>query len=104
MSRRALPDIAADPFQERGAKLLRLPLHLLGGKFEFQTASRELMRLVRWAYADLPAHRLSSVVPRCTIRLVLGDAAPPVARGEPAPLVTLSGPGLVCGASPSTSA
>jgi|SRR6185312_1591559 len=99
-----MPDIATDPFQERGAKLLRLPLQLLGGRFEFQTASRELMRLVRWAYAGLPAHRLSPLVPRCTVRLVLGEAARPAVPGEPAPLATLSGPGLLCGASPAASA
>lgn len=104
MGRLALPDIAADPFQERGAKLPRLPLHLLGGRFEFQSASRELMRLVRWAYADLPAHRMSAAAPRCVIRLVLGDTATPPSPGEPAPFTMLSGPGLLCGASPAASA
>jgi hypothetical protein len=99
----AVPDIVADPFRERGARLLRLSLHLLGGRFEFQTGSRELMRLVRWAYADLPAHRMSAAVPRCEVRLVLGEAAPPRRSGEPAPLTMLSGPGLLCGASPSAS-
>jgi hypothetical protein len=99
-----MPDIAADPFRERGAKLLRLPVHLLGGRFEFQTDSRELLRLVRWAYAGLPAHRMSAAVPRCMIRLLLGDAASPVSPGEPAPLAMRSGPGLLCGTSPAASA
>jgi len=99
-----MPDIAADPFQERGAKLLRLRLRLLGGMFEFQTASRELMRLVRWAYAGLPAQRMPAAVPRCTIRLVLGDTPAPPAPGEPATFTMLSGPGLLCGASRATSA
>lgn len=99
-----MPDIAADPFQERGAKLLRLTLRLLGGRFEFQTASRELMRLVRWAYADLPAHRMSAAVPSCAVRLVLGDGTAARRPDEPAPLAMLSGPGLLCGASPSASA
>jgi hypothetical protein len=99
-----MPDIAADPFRETGGKLLRLPLQLLGGRFEFQTASRELMRLVRWAYAGLPAHRMSAVVPRCAIRLVLGETAGPHDGDEPAPLAMLSGPGLLGGASPSASA
>lgn len=99
-----MTDIAADPFRERGAKLLRLPLRLLGGRFEFQTASRELMRLVRWAYADLPAHRMSAVVPRCVIRLVLGDTAARHRADEPPPLTMLSVPGLLCGSSPSTNA
>lgn len=99
-----MPDIAADPFREREAKLLRLPLQLLGGRFEFQTASRELLRLVRWAYAGLPAHRMSAVVPRCTVKLVLGTAATAASPGEPAALAMLSGAGLLCGASPAASA
>jgi hypothetical protein len=102
--RRAIPDIAPDPFRERGAKPLRLRLQLLGGRFEFQTASRELMRLVRWAYAELPAPRLSAAAPRCIVRLVLGDEAKPQPRGEPAPLTMASGAGLLCGASPAASA
>ena len=99
-----MADIAADPFQERGATLLRLPLRLLGGRFEFETASRELMRLVRWAFAGLPAHRIAAAAPRCAIRLVLGDGAPARHPDEPAPLRMLSGPGLLCGASPTASA
>lgn len=98
-----MPDIAADPFQERGTKLLRLPLRMLGGRFEFQTTSRELMRLVRWAYTGLPEHRMSSTAPRCAIRLVLGDTPPGRETDEPAPFAMTSGPGLLCGASPSTS-
>jgi hypothetical protein len=104
MGQPAMPDIVADPFQERGAKLLRLSLPLLGGRFEFQTASRELMRLVRSAYANLPAHRMSAVVPRCAIRLVLGEGATARDPDEPPPLTMLSGPGLLCGASSSASA
>jgi len=97
-------DIAADPFRERGARLLRLPLRVLGGKFEFQTTSRELMRLVRWAYAGLPAHRMPAAARRCAIRLELGDAAAPVRADEPAPLAMRSGPGMLCGASLGASA
>ena len=99
-----MPDIAADPFQERRVKLLRLSLNLLGGRFEFQTESRELIRLVRRAYAGLPAHRISPRVPRCTLRLVLGRASGQRDPREPAPFSMLSGPGLLCGASPSTTA
>lgn len=83
---------------------MRLPLHLLGARFEFQTASRELMRLVRWAYAGLPAHRMSALVPRCTMRLALGDTAMPAFAGEPPALQALCGPGLLCGTSPCASA
>ncbi|HEV2270709.1 MAG TPA: hypothetical protein VGR92_14745 [Steroidobacteraceae bacterium] len=104
MDRPARPDIAVDPFRERGTKLLRLSLSLLGGRFEFQTASREFMRLVRWAYANLPAHRMSTAAPRYAIRLVLGDSDAARHAHEPAPLTMLSGAGLLCGASPSVSA
>jgi hypothetical protein len=99
-----MPDIAADPFREREGRLLSLPLRLLGGTFVFQTESRELMRLVRWAYADLPAPRLSAAAPRCVIRLAIGEGAKARSPREPTPLTMLSGPGVLCGASSSASA
>ena len=97
-------DIAADPFQERGANLQRLSLPLLGGRFEFRTASRELMQLVRRAFAGLPAHRTPAEAPRCVIRLALCGGAPAHRPDEPPPLTMLSGPGLLCGLSPAASA
>lgn len=103
-TRRTSPDIAADPFRERGAKPLRLRLQLLGARFEFQTASRELMRLVRWAYSALPAQRLSTVAPRCIVRLVLGDDGKAHSPDEPVPFTMSSGPGLLCGVSSAASA
>lgn len=97
-------DIAADPFRERPDRLLRIHRQLLGGVFEFTTESPELMRLVRWAYDDLPAHRLSASPARMTVRLVLGGRLEP-RRRQPGPFAMLSAPGLLCGISdPSTAA
>jgi hypothetical protein len=111
---RPTADIASDPFAERRAGLLRMRGQLLGGSFEFTTESVELMRLVRWAYAGLPRHRLAAPPPQLAVRLALGGSAHPLPgnwpRGgsggrleEPAPFAMLSGPGLLCGASPASS-
>jgi hypothetical protein len=65
-------DISADPFHERKAPTYRVRMRLLGGDFEFETSSPELRRIVRWAYADLPRHRLPGKVPRFRVALALG--------------------------------
>lgn len=101
-ARDAMPDISADPFQERRAAR-RVSLQLLGARFVFETESMELMRLIEWAYAGLPRHALSARVPRVAVRLVLGGAAGSGGEGEPAPLAMSSGAGFLCGASPDTS-
>jgi hypothetical protein len=70
MSRTATEsDISADPFQERGSRITRGRMRLLGCDFEFETDSPELRRIVDWAYADLPRHKLSTTVPRLKIRI-----------------------------------
>jgi hypothetical protein len=98
-----MPDISADPFEERRRGLRRATLQLLGARLVFESESAQLMRLVDWAYAGLPRHRLSARVPRLAVRLVLGGNAGPRKSGEPAPLATSSGVGFLCGASPKTS-
>jgi hypothetical protein len=100
---RAQADISADPFREHGVPLRQLSLQLLGARFEFRSEHPELMRLVEWAYADLPAHRLSTPIPRMSVTLVLGTHEPARTAGEPAPFGMLSGSGFLCGASPATS-
>jgi hypothetical protein len=62
-------DISADPFQERGSRFTRGRMRLLGCDFEFESDSSELRRIVDWAYADLPRHKLSATVPRLKIRI-----------------------------------
>jgi len=62
-------DISADPFQEHGSRLSPGRIRLLGCDFEFETDGPGLRRIVDWAYAGLPRHKLSSSVPRLKVRL-----------------------------------
>jgi energy-coupling factor transporter ATP-binding protein EcfA2 len=91
-----------DPFGERCRVAWRERRQLLGARFEFETDSRELLEIVRAAYARLPAHRLAQNAPRLRVRLVLsaqnsGGAA--AGRPEPQPVRALSAGGILCGAS-----
>jgi len=99
-----VPDLYADPFGERSATMVREPLQLLGGRFQFESNSRQLLRLVDSAYAGLPRHRLSAVVPRLRIRLILrsGARALPRRSVEPAPIAMFSGAGFLGGATDSS--
>jgi hypothetical protein len=92
------PDLLADPFGERSRMPVRRNLQLLGGRFQFESNSPELMRLVDSAYADLPRHRLSAVVPQLRVRLQLGRQELRRGRSEPPPLSMLSGVGFLGGA------
>jgi hypothetical protein len=99
-----VPDLYDDPFAERSPIMVREPLQLLGGRFQFESNSRRLLRLVDTAYAGLPRHRLSGATPRLTVRLLLGSAARrlPHGRGEPPPLSMFSGAGFLGGATDSS--
>jgi hypothetical protein len=104
-NRAVVPDLLADPFSERLHGLLRIRLPLLGAQFEFESNSKELLRLVEWAYADLPRQRLAHRAPHLKIRLLLAPAtrrARPT-RSEPEPLSLFAGAGSVGGATPSSS-
>jgi hypothetical protein len=91
-----------DPFGEDRSAIWCERLHLLGGKFDFETDSRALLHIVRAAYARLPAHRFADVTPRFSVRLlVTGKRAPRAATrlaGEPPPVRPLAGAGILCGA------
>jgi hypothetical protein len=93
----APPDIPADPFHERVPPASRTRMHLLGSEFEFECGSSELHRLVDWAYADLPRHKLSAVAPRIRVRLALAPRARPRSPVAPPRIETLCGAGLLCG-------
>ena len=95
-----VPDLLADPFLERSTSVVREPVHLLGARFRFETNSRELLRLVDSAYAGLPRHRLSSVVPQLRVGLWLspGGQARRRRRLEPSPLNLFSAARFLCGA------
>jgi hypothetical protein len=90
-----------DPFGERRRAALRARLQLLGGRFDFETDSARLLRIVRQAYARLPAHRLSARAPRIRVRLVLTAARHPRSAagrgGEPPAVRTLAAGGILCG-------
>jgi hypothetical protein len=72
-------------------------MHLLGGAFEFECGSAELRRLVDWAYADLPQHKLSKTPLRIRVRVAPAPRARRRAQADPAPIEMLSGAGLLCG-------
>ena len=96
------PDIAADPFHEQSLPVSRTRMHLLGGAFEFECGSSELRRLVDWAYAGLPRHKISEVPPRIRLRVALAPRARRRAQADPAPIEMLSGAGMLCGTSSSS--
>jgi len=88
-----------DPFGERRRVALRQPLHLLGGRFEFETDSARLLRIVRHAYGGLAPQRFGPRAPRCRIRLTLTPGAGRRGRsGAPPPVRPLAGAHLLCGA------
>jgi hypothetical protein len=98
-----LPELYSDPFGERTAVGMYRDFHLLGARVRFESNSEDLLRLVDWAYAGLPRHRLSSTEPRLRVRLLLTSPERKRARVEPAPLRMLSGAGLLAGAAESSS-
>lgn len=97
---RTLPDLFADPFRERVASD-RASLQLLGARFEFESNSRELLGLVRSAYAGLPAHRLSKTVPRLRVGLHLMSRSR--MRTLPPQLEMFSGATFLSGTTPASS-
>src|SRR5882762_3444126 len=109
--RSADPDSESDPFGERSPMLICKRLQLLGGRIQFDSNSRELLRLVELAYAGLPRHRLSTKAPDLRIRLLL--TSPPMAqesvrgqhafsRPQPLPIELLHGAGLLGGGTDSS--
>ena len=95
-----LPDLDADPFTERLRMAARRHLHLLGGRFQFDSNSRALLRLVDLAYAGVPQHRLSTPALDFKIRLLLRQDGQPRRRrrSEPPPIGMFSGAGFLAGA------
>jgi hypothetical protein len=103
-----VPDIDSDPFGERSPAFVSKHLQLLGGRFQFDSNSRELLRLVDSAYAGLPRHRLSAKALDFQVSLLLSSSRkargarrgrPTFDRSEAPPLAMLHGAGLLGGAS-----
>jgi energy-coupling factor transporter ATP-binding protein EcfA2 len=99
-----IPDLYADPFGEHSKMMARDDLQLLGSRFQFESNSRQLLRLVDSAYAGLPSHRLTAQTPRLRVRLLLtsNEERPPRTRSAPPPLSMLSGAGFLCGTAASS--
>jgi hypothetical protein len=99
-----VPDLFADPFEERSQVIAQKHFQLLGGRFQFESNSPQLLRLVDSAYLGLPRHRLSTAPPRLRVRMLLSADEQPRARSrsEPPPLSMLSGPGYLGGATDSS--
>src|SRR5436309_2932918 len=95
--KRSSADIVADPFHERMPPASRTRLTLLGGSFEFECASAELRRLVDWAYASLPAHKLGVRMPRLRITLAHAPHVDGQGPAAPRPIELLAGAGMLCG-------
>jgi hypothetical protein len=91
-----------DPFAEGSAATLYRDIHVLGARVRFESNSEELLRLVDSAYAGLPRHELSPVVPQLRVRLVLTSPERKRASAAPAPLQMMSGAGLLAGATASS--
>jgi hypothetical protein len=90
-----------DPFGEQRRAPMRVCLQLLGGRFEFETDSHRLLRLVHTAYAQLPVHRFGRRAPRFRMRLTVTPA--PERYGaraalEPPLMRPLAATGILCGA------
>jgi hypothetical protein len=81
--RRIIADIEADPFGEQSAAFERRVLQIMGGRFEFESNSEELLRLVDEAYNGLPPHRFVAQPPRFRIRLILAQAGSRTAKTAP---------------------
>jgi hypothetical protein len=99
-----VPDLLADPFAEGSQTIAREHFQLLGGRFQFESESPELLHLVDSAYLGLPPHRLSTVAPRLRVRLLLNASEQPRPRrgSEPPPLSMISGAGYLGGATNSS--
>jgi hypothetical protein len=95
-------DLFSDPFGELSPILVHEDLQLLGGRFRFESNSRQLLSLVDAAYGGLPRHRMSAPVPRLRLRLLLTSAQYSSRRSEPPPLAMLSGAGFLGGATDSS--
>jgi hypothetical protein len=99
-----VPDLLADPFGERSQMIAREHMELLGGRFQFESNSPQLLHLVDSAYLGLPRHRLSTVALRLRVRLLLSpnEQPRPRKRSEPPPLSMLSGLEYLGGATDSS--
>ncbi|HEY4092977.1 MAG TPA: serine kinase [Luteibacter sp.] len=91
-----IPEFAADPFGERMRLAYARSWPVLGASFVFASNSEALLAIAGAAYEGLPAHRLGPVPPVFHIELRLVPALAG-GTGEPPPVQTSSGGGMVMG-------
>ena len=106
-NRRVDPGIESDPFGEGAPRLVRRPVNLMGGRFQFESSSEELLALVDAAYAGLPGHRFSPRPKTFRVKLMQTAARPRSVRGsgrreEPPCTSMLAGAGFLGSAIPAS--
>lgn len=83
-ARRRGGEPAPDPFGERSTAAFRASVQVLGGQFNFEAGTRELLRLVKQAFVGLPAHELPGARRPFKVKLVLSGARSPEVAQPPA--------------------
>jgi hypothetical protein len=106
-NRRADPGIEADPYGEGAAVPASRAVDLLGGRFLFESDSKELLALVDQAYAGLPGQLFTPRPKTYRVKLMLTPApARSKPRGarvkNPPPISMLHGAGFLGSATPSS--
>jgi hypothetical protein len=106
-NRRADPGIESDPYGEGVPVPVRKAVNLLGGRFCFESNSKELLALVDEAYAGLPGHIFSSAPKTFRVKLMLTPAPAKSNRRiprqkSPPPITMLQGAGFLGSATPSS--
>jgi hypothetical protein len=86
----------ADPFGERSGHRFSMQKQILGGRFQFDSNSEALLRLVEHTYAGLPPHQLPVAAPPFHVELRLVSRHGPVESLDPPPMQMQSGAGLLC--------
>ena len=107
-NRRADLGIESDPFGEGVSARARKAISLLGGRFRFESNSKELLALVDTAYAGLPNQQFLSMPKTFRVKLMLTPAPARFSRRsaarhkEPPPVAMLQGAGFLGSATPSS--
>jgi hypothetical protein len=103
LSARAVDDLIADPFAEHASGVRTRRLHVLGGRFQFESDNARLLQIAHSAYGDLPRHKLAATTPEFQVRLLLRAGGRAQASGEPSSVQMMSGAGLLFGTSGASS-
>jgi hypothetical protein len=93
----ALDDQLADPFHELTPCPHRTRVDVLGSRFDIESNSKALLRLVDIACSDLPVHALAKHPPRFRMRLFLSPATNVEFEDEPPHMQLHAGNGMLCG-------